>query len=285
MIRISWSGLKRWELCRQKHLRVMQGRSKDEADARIYLPGTVADLVMRRWLEGIPEPGQMVEMVDTIFDQVVSDPEESRIKWRGHPGKDRELVREQVRATVTKLEPILLKLVVPYRYQPEMSFETTIGVPWTDNQLLGVQLIGRIDIVVQDDADQFHLYDLKATEDEQYYRKILGQPVFYDIAFGNWIGDQSQPKTFGLIFPKLKEQLVLVSIKEDDRRFMLSRVVKMAHGVWREEYAPKPDNEGCDRCEVQHVCDKFSLDLVKDEQGRHRASFAKATARLSTYKG
>lgn len=247
---------------------------------------------MREWLESSdPQPGQMIQMVDEVFIKLTAPrTEEERVdrdarpvRWRGNPNEDRVRVREFVTEVVRDLEPVLLEHVIPYRYQPELKFSTTIGVPFLDGRLTGVSLIGGIDIVTCDDADNFHNYDLKATKDATYIDKVLGQAVFYDIAFGHWIGDTSQPRSFGFIFPACKEKLRRVEITDDDRRAMMARIIRMAHGMWRKEWDPKKDDAGCQVCEVRHACDKWKLDIQPDASGRNRVSFMEAANRRRTY--
>ena len=57
-----------------------------------------------------------------------------------------------------------------------------------------------------------------ATYDPAYMNTVAGQAIFYDIAFGNWIGDQAQPKRFGFIAPAVKEKVIWATITEEDRR-------------------------------------------------------------------
>lgn len=282
---ISWSGLQRWEHCKQHHLRVMERRSIPRArNTRDFLPGTLSDRIMRAWLQSPdPQPGQMVEMVPEFFDRFTNpdrgEQDFSPVSWKGDPRRDQEEVRRFVSMVVTNLEPILTKWVIPFDYQPELKFETVIGIPYLDGRTVGIKLIGGIDIVVriQRDPPVFILFDLKATKNDSYIAKTLGQGIFYDISWASYF-KQGYPARFGFIAPALNDQLIWADITDEDRRVMMSRVIAFAQGMWRGDWAPKVDNEGCDFCTTKHVCDKFAVHLVKDADGRNRVSFEDAIA-------
>lgn len=302
---ISWSGLRRWEECRHKHLRYIQGKVSRTMDGRIFLPGTVADRVMREWLASPdPQPGQMEDAVEAMMERFANPQNEDDrktarvIKWRGDPREDRAKVTEFVRDTVVKLEPILLEYVIPHDYEEELSFRTTIGIPYLDGRTVGVTLLGGIDIVtrlrdaIAIDAGrtlfapgEFVLYDLKATSDEKYVSKVVGQAIFYDIAFGHWWGDPRQPRAFGFISPATNERLIWVKIDDAARRAMMERIIRFAHGMWRGEWEPKVSNTGCSYCECKHACDKFALHTKPGEEGRRRASFETAASRRTLKHG
>lgn len=278
---VSWSGLKRWEECGQRHLRVMQGKSIAAKDGRVFIQGTVADRIMRAWLsQPSQSPGEMVAMAEdyvrrlSMPDQDDAHEDAQVVRWRGDPLTDRQLVTNFVREVVSELEPILEKYVLPHDYQPELSFRTPIFVPYLDGNMTAVEMIGGIDIVVRErDTGDYVLYDLKATKNPAYLNTVAGQAIFYDIAFGNWIGDQKQPIKFGFIAPAVKEKVVWAHITDDDRRVMMTRIVRFCQGQWRKEWDPKKANSGCSECEVRHACVKWTVSSVKDSQEQNRASF------------
>jgi hypothetical protein len=295
---ISWSGLRRYEECRQMHLRTIEGKTSGAANGRIFLPGTVADRVMREWLSvSDPEPGQMHDMVPAMLERYANpkteaDRKDARvIKWRGDKNEDRQRVLDFVIDVVDRLEPILMEHVIPHDYHPELKFEQIIGIPYLDGRPVGVKLIGGIDIAVRLREPQyglepgdFVLWDLKATQNDEYIAKVVGQGIFYDIAFGHWWGDVTQPKRFGFVAPALKEPVQWLTIDDQDRRAMLERVVRFAHGMWQGRWEPKASDEGCSMCEVRHVCDKFQVHMSSDDVGKHRASFAATAKARQPYK-
>lgn len=289
VIRISWSSLRRWEECGQKFLRVAQRRTAPR-DERIFLPGSIADRVMRAWLESDnPQPGQMPEMVRQMTDKLLtdqSDPDhKKRVGWRGDPREDRRDIETFVVGVVEKLEPILMKYVVPYDYHPELRSHTYVRLPGYDGQLVWIKMVFGIDIAVRESPTYYSLYDLKATANKDYIAKTLGQGTFYDLSFGSWIGDSSQPKRFGFIAPALEQQLHWATITDDDRRQMLSRIIRFVHGIQRHHFDPKEDDKGCSICEAKPSCVKFTVDFFRDEAGKHRASFDAAAERSRKYRG
>jgi hypothetical protein len=242
----------------------------------------VADRVQRAWLAlPDPQPGQMAAMVPDMLDQWSNperdNPEFQPVRWRGgDPQRDRAEVLEFCTLVVTRLEPILLKHVVPFDYQPELRFETWIGLPDPSGDIKPVRLVGGIDIVVRLPDDRFVLFDLKATKQDSYIGKTLGQGIFYDISWKHYWGEH--PVRFGFIAPALDERLVWCDISEEDRTVMRSRIMRFAQGMWRGDWAPKADDDGCDYCDTKHVCDKYAAPSSVDEQGRHRVSFDQALA-------
>ena len=283
-LKISWTGLKRWEECHQRQLRTIQGKAPKSADGRIFLPGSVCDRAMRKWLESDnPQPGEMAEYVDEFLLFFSEEDPQYVIRWRGDPRDDKAKVRKFCKDLVNELEPILLRKVIPYRYQPEVRFRVPINIPDLNGNPRQILLNGGIDIVVLDDDDDYEILDLKSTADESYVRGgILGQMTFYSIAWGQYVGQRDQPKRAGFVVPATREKLVPVEVGTDERRVMLSRIVRYAHGVWREQWQPIP-GQHCGRCDVKGSCDHFKPVLREDDAGRRRASFlALAEARRET---
>lgn len=250
---------------------------------RIFLPGTVCDLVERRWLDN-PEPGMMVEMVDTIFNEIV-EKGEHKIHWKGNPLTDQKNVQAYCRKAVSRLEPWLLEHVVPFDYDAEVKFKAYMSVPYIcDGVQAPVQMGGGIDIVVRDDAGKFHLYDLKITEASAYIRSTLAQLTFYDLAWSVIYGGWDTCVEWAFVTPMLEEATVPITVETEDRRVMLSRIVKYAQGVWTDSWDPKSDDVGCQWCTARDVCDKFKVIQMQDENGKQRVSFAQAAAQRSKFR-
>lgn len=299
-ISVSWSKLKKFEFCHAYEHLSSQGKAKQVIDGRIFLPGTIADRIMRVWLDSDnPQPGQMVDMIDEMFRRY-ADPEtdEERaeaqyvIKWKGNQAKDRDNVKKFVHEVITELEPILAHWVIPYDYEPELRFKTTIGVPYLDGRTTGVILNGGIDIATRYEAasdehpaGRFRLFDLKATKNKGYINTTVGQSTFYQLAFGHYIGDREQPDTdFGFISPALETKIHWSHVTEEDQRAMMSRIINYCHAQWKADWNPKADDDGCAYCTTRHVCPKFALQIDKDAHGKHRASFEKQAANRRMYK-
>ena len=283
---ISWSGLKRWENCPQHQLRTIRNEVEKSNKGRIFLPGTVTDLVQRRWLDqDNPEPGQMPEMVEEVFNEVV-DLAESKIQWRGDPRDDIANVKSDVRRAVRKLEPWLLENVVPFDYQPEFRFKAHMQVPYIcgDGVQGPVTMIGGIDILVRDHDQKYRIIDLKMTKDPGYIRSTLGQLTFYDIAWGVISGDFHQTVTWEFLCPMMDEFTIPVTVEREDRQAMLSRIVKYAQGVWSNNWAPKSDDTGCTWCEARGTCEKFKTVATVEENGKMLVSFSQAAAQRAKFR-
>jgi hypothetical protein len=277
--------LKTYETCHHRSLKQQQGFGAAVRDGRVFLAGTLADRSMRRWLEeDEPQPGGMVKYLDELFEEHTGRDAEYAIKWKGNPNQDRAKVRAQVVACLTKLEPLLYKHVVPFDYQPELRFRTPIAIPYLDGKPTRIDLVGGIDIAVRDHAGDFELLDLKNTANDSYANTMIGQLIFYSLAWHSWWGDKAQPKRAAFLTPLCREQYVPLEITREDKRVMLSRIIRYCEGVWRKEWEPREDNEECWNCDVKHACDKWSTQTVMDAQGRNRASFEDAAARRRSAK-
>lgn len=283
---VSWSGLRRWENCPQHQLRVIQRKTKKSDMGRVFLPGTVCDLVQRRFLEGTDHyKGQMAEMVDEIFTETV-EKGESKIHWKGDPRKDMADVKATCREAVERLEPWLFENVLPHDYEPEVRFKAHMEIPYVcDNEVRApLTLIGGIDLLVRRDNGKFRLYDLKITRSADYMKTTLGQLTFYDLAWAIIQGEFEHAEDWGFIAPLLEEFMIGVKVTAEDRRIMLSRIVKYAQGVWADSWKPKANDVGCRWCEARGVCDKFKTVPILEANGKQKMSFAQAAAQRAKFR-
>lgn len=284
-LHVSWSRLKRWEACHLSEALTRQGKQAEVRDGRVFLPGTLADRAMRKFLEQDDghQPGQMAAFVDELWDEHAVNSTEYKIKWRGDPRVDQEKVRSFAKMVVTKLEPFLFEKVLPHEWQPELRFRTPLRIP----DLYGVKheviLTGGIDIAVVElpDREWAWLYDLKATENEGYIRSTMGQLIFYGLAW-SFMRDHP-PEKIGAAYlaPALPVAYHPLEVTMDDRREMLSRIVRYCQAQWSAREPRAIDKEGhpvsgddCYRCDVRHACPLRSGSVLVDTKGRNRVSIA-----------
>lgn len=271
-LRLSWSQLRTHEECHQKRALQVAGHRSPASDIRGYFRGTVVDLCMREWLDSDdPKPGAMAAMVDARLEKAESDARDSGdgiVRWRG-PG-DKAAVARWCKELLIRLEPILFRHVIPLEYQPALRFSAPLVIPYLDGTPTKIELIGEMDILTRgeqptsgtaltarDDMNQaalppfgFCVWDLKGTEDGQYWRKVTGQLVFYEIAtFLLW---KSWPVQSGLIQPMCKEPVLAFRFTKSDRDDLLFRITKVATDIWRRDVTPNLRN--CHYCNVRHAC-------------------------------
>lgn len=282
---ISWSGLKRFEFCPQKQLRTITKQTKKLENGRVFLPGTVLDLVQRQWLESEdPQPGQMADMVEPVFHAVVGKGEH-KIHWRVSPEADAKQVISDLRTDLKILEPWLVQNVLPFDYQAEVKFRAHMEIPYIcEGVRAPLKMIGGIDIVVRDDEGKFRLYDLKRTKDPSYINSTLAQLIFYDLAWGIIQGDFNHAVEWGFVTPALPEVMVPIVVGHEDRRMLMSRIVKYAQGVWADAWDPKSDDVGCKWCEAREVCDKFKTIPILDENNKMKMSFSQVAAQRKKFR-
>jgi hypothetical protein len=213
---------------------------------------------MRAWLsQDSPQPGQMAAMVDEVLEAAERDaPAEGDGVVRWKTAGDKAETREWCRELVIRLEPILLELAVPIEYQPAVRFSAPLVLPHPEGGQRQIQLIGEIDLLTRDAVGGWRVWDLKGTRDPSYWRKVVGQLLFYEVAVRLMHGDW--PVQSGLIQPMIDQRVLTFEFSETDRRDMMYRMSKVATDIWRGALGPKADMAGCDRCDVRHACPKFA---------------------------
>lgn len=252
--KLSWSALQRHELCRQKQHLVSQGFSVPGKDVRNFLAGNVVDSIQKAWLEN--PVGSMADLVDEHFEKSIAKAQEKdTIKWRSK--NDKKNIHTNCVKAVASLQPILEARVLPYDYEPAKWFYVPIKIqnPKT-SQVEEIVLRGEFDLLVRDNNGRFIVWDLKTTADNDYWKKTLGQLLFYDLVVLSMFGQP--PIKTGLIQPLCDEQVKEFYFDQSHRAEMWGRINAMMRDVWDGNFEPKVDNTGCSFCEVAHKCKKFT---------------------------
>jgi hypothetical protein len=254
-LKLSWSKLRLHDECPAKGPLMRQAKSP-YTNIRNYFHGNVVDRLMRHWLDQeAPEPGWMLAHLDEQFTGSIEEAKETGdgvVKWRSRT--DEGEVREFCAELVRRLEPLLTEHVLPYPYEPAVRFEAPVTVHGLRGEERQVLLVGEMDLLVKP-PDGYEVWDLKATLDNQYYRKVLGQLTFYSWAVRLLHGQF--PVRAGLIQPMCDIPRLPVDIDREALVQMASRIEKAARDMWAGNLAPKADNAGCSFCEVHQACPKF----------------------------
>jgi hypothetical protein len=258
-LRISWSSLKTWETCHQKAFLQRSGKRASLEDQRNYFPGTVVDRISRDWLQNEPEKnlGRMPDMVREYIDREEKKIIESGglLRWRDKA--DKATVTATCIEAATKLEGELVHKLLPYEYQADMRFRVPLSIPDGRGGFGTIILNGAMDFIVhRPEDDTWQIYDLKVTRDANYWRKTLGQLIFYDLV--NLSMNQKKTTLTGLMQPLVKQEFFPHEVTDEERSGMLQRIVRMANGIWSGDNAPRSDNAECGFCNVKHACSKFS---------------------------
>lgn len=261
-LRISWTLLRTHTECAQKAKLHRERKKSKTQNVRNFFHGNVSDTVMRRWLE-TDRSAPMRSMVPDLFDE-----EEIRVrerdgilKWRNRT--DRQEMLAYVETLCDKLEPILEDLVVPYEYELAKRFKVPILLPDPSGGKSKVLLTGELDALVKDRNGGYSIWDLKATSDNSYWRKTIGQLTFYDVAM--WAEHNSYATRTGLLQPMCTQPVFEINIDDEARRNLLTSISRMAMDMWK-DYAPvREDMSMCGYCECKHACAKFP-------RGRGRAA-------------
>lgn len=272
-LRISWTALGRWEECRQQEHLHKSGMRVPSFDGRIFLPGTVADLTMRRWLEDEDDraPGSLALLVESVMEEKTADPERP-IKWRGSEKSDRADIIADIKAGMERLEPWLRTNVLPYEYEPEARGIGNVGIPHPDGTVHRVELFVAVDIAVrktrEDGTHAYALHDLKFTKNESYVTgKTLGQLAFYKLGWAAMLGTSTKDVEYlSFVTPATKVLETPVYPTAEDMRVMVSRITGYAQGMWSGEYPTKKEKDSnCTyRCDVRQACPLFALPVSAD---------------------
>ncbi len=256
---ISWSALRSHETCKQQGFLKRSGHRAPLQDTRNYFPGTVTDRVVRDWLTiGDPAnnlgamPGMVSEIMDREKEQIATDG--GVMKWRDKG--DRAKIEKDCIEAVTKIEPALLKFVVPFEYQADFSFKAPLKLPHPRGGSETVMLNGYMDIIVKDSKGRWWIWDVKHTRDGSYWRKTVGQLSFYDFATKLMFGDWSFRT--GLLQPLCPKPVFPYVVDNETRAQLMQRVAGMAWDVWSGDKTPRTDNKECGYCDVRHACSKFA---------------------------
>lgn len=270
---VSWSRLKDWESCHRKGFAKSRGVPRDKIDGRIFLPGTLADRAMRRFLEQEEghEPGQMVSYLEDLWQEHAIDSEEYKIFWKGNKREDQERVRDLVRRVVTNLEPFLFKAVLPFEYQPELRLKVPLRIPDLHGKHRTIWLSGGMDIVVRRSPEDVRIYDLKATENPSYVTgDTKAQLTFYPVMWNLLAGTPFSQITTAFLVPALTPGYVPHAPSGDDIRHLMTRIVKYAHGIWEERNDTPTSDTPCWNCDMKGTCPKFHQPVRIDADGKMR---------------
>jgi hypothetical protein len=255
--KVSWSSLQRHELCRQKNFLILEGHRAPGQDVRNFLAGNIVDRIQRDWLDN-PITGAMPKMVDDYMERCIAESEErGTIKWRSK--NDKGDIKKFCVQVTKDLEPILQSRVLPYDYEPAKRFYTPVKIRKPNGEVTEIILRGEFDLLVRDHSGRFIVWDLKTTKDNDYWKKTLGQLVFYDLVIYNMFGEP--PIKTGLIQPACDEQVKEFYFDNSHRAEMWGRINSMMQAEWVGDHSPKKDNTGCSWCEVNHACEKFKRKL------------------------
>ena len=270
-MRISWSGLLRWEKCHRMDSLIRAGATQADLNKRNFLTGNIVDNAMRKWLDqDHPEPGRLVELADEMFEFWTTNGE--TIKWKGIEAQDRAKVLSDAKEALTRLEPWLIEHVIPHAYQPEARGWAVVQVPGVDGELVEVELFYAIDILVRLEDGSFWIIDLKTTRNEQYVRgTTLAQLPYYALVISAAFGIPLQEiKQVSFLTPLCSQMLVSVEPDAEDYRYLLQRITSYVHGVQSQDWSMRPTKDSvCDwDCSVKSSCPRGKMPKADSDTGR-----------------
>lgn len=254
-LRVSWSALRNHGECHQRSYLIREGKRQKVTNVRNFFGGMVVDRIMRDLLDNpIYRSGDHRALVTATMDELESTERGSGniVRWRN--AADRDEVRAFCTELITRLVPILDEHVLPYPYEHGKWFKVPMDIPGLDGKPREIVLTGEMDLIVDNDGPV--VWDLKGTADDSYWRKVVGQLTFYDMAI--YASSGRKTRFTGLIQPMCTERLLAFEVTDTARSTMGSRIVAYAHDVWREEKTCTDATSKCGWCEVRHACSRFA---------------------------
>ena len=276
---ISWTGLRTHEICRQRGKLIREKKKNPSQNVRGFFHGVVVDTVMRKWLEN-PYESSMSSMVEQVIveEQLnLKNRKAGVVRWKS--SQDKVEMTNFCKTLVVKLEPILEDLVLPYDYDTGHRFRVPIKVPTPDGSSAEILLTGEMDLLVRESLEDnsWAVWDLKATANNDYWRKTIAQLTFYDFSVRAMFG--SNTTRAGLIQPMCDEQVLRTTISDASRADLMARIVNMAHDLWKGYTPPVDDSSTCAYCEVAHACEKYKT------SSPHRVPFNSLSTAKEKYNG
>lgn len=257
-INISWSSLRVFEECAQRAKLSRERKRHVTRNLRGFFHGNVADAVMREWYRldsaqrAVTPMSSFVEGVVTAEEERIKERNDGILKWKSPT--DRAELTEFVEELCTRLQVILADVAGDNEVTLAKRFSVPIKLPDPGGGRSVVNLNGELDMLVYS-PDGYSIWDLKATKDDYYWRKTIGQLTFYDIAM--WAEHKAYALRTGLLQPMCKQQVLEVNISDDTRRDLLVRINRMATSMWNDLYPLAEDAAACRFCDCRHACPKF----------------------------
>lgn len=243
--------------CKQRSFLVRGGKKSPTQNLRNYFPGMVVDRAMMEWLARPDhEAGWMVDRVETLTHTLAAEEADSgngQVRWRDLG--DRAEVAAFCRELVGRLEPILREHVLPYPHTAAKRFKVPMTLPYLDGSKTKILLTGEMDLQVRQ-PDGWVVWDLKGTKDNDYWRKVTGQLVFYDLVTLCQEGEGT--RKVGLIQPMCKLPKREFKVTGQARLELMARIQRYCVDAWREVATPTTDHNRCGFCDVKHACVQYA---------------------------
>lgn len=258
-LRVSWSSLRSHEECHHRSFLLREGRRAKVTNIRNFYGGMVVDKIMRDWLDSETIRASDPRLLVTCTMDEMEDAERGKgniVRWRD--AEDRQQVKSFCVELITRLEPILEQHVLPHPYEHGKWFKVPMTIPDQDGHPRDIVLTGEMDLLVQDDGPI--VWDLKGTADDQYWRKVVAQLTFYDLAI--WASTGTKTRYAGLIQPMCSQRVMAWQITDEARRNLMTRILRYAHDVWTGEQTCTTDPNACYRCDVRHACARYSTNRI-----------------------
>lgn len=263
---LSWSRLRTHEECRQKGY-LSRNDNREVTNVRNFLGGNLVDRVVRDWLldDPINNLDAMPEMIPEYIKSVEKEATKKDgafIKW--HSTEDRDNVIKDGIEAVRRIQPDLEELVLPYEFQADYAFKTPVKVDVRGHGEVELMLNGFMDILVKRAPQEFSILDVKMTKNESYWKKTVGQLIFYDTSL--ILSEGVYGMHHALLQPMCKEQVKTFDVRNEDRMKMFQSISSYAADVLNENFAPTKETSICGNCDFKNACVLFKPQIVNGKR-------------------
>lgn len=253
-LRISWSAIRAHGECHERSYLLREGKRAKVTNIRNFWPGMIVDSIMRDWLADPAIRHDDIGLLITTYMDEMENAERGKgnmIRYRD--AADRNVVIDFCTELISRLAPILETQVIPFHHECGKWFKIPLTLADAEGQPRDVLLTGEMDLLVDNNGPV--VWDLKGTADDTYWRKVIGQLTFYDLAV--WTSTGIKTRFVGLIQPMCTERTLTFEVTDDARRDLLIRIERYAHDVWAGERTCTDDTSTCHWCDVKHACSRF----------------------------
>lgn len=270
-LRVSWSSIRAAEECREKAYLIRQGKRAKVTNIRNFAAGIFVDQWMRQYLDqDLARDTPLRDWVRLVMgeSETVERDKGNFVRWRD--ASDRKQVEDFCTELATRLVPILQEHVIPYSYSCGKWFKIPLNLEY-QGEVRPILLTGEMDLIVDNGGPV--VWDLKGTADDQYWRKVVAQLTFYDLAV--WFSSGTKTRFVGLIQPMCKERLLAFEVTDAARADLMNRIQRYADDVWSGERGCTDDTSKCHWCDVKHACSRFQqpqMDVFGDLAAGLRAA-------------
>lgn len=243
---LSYTGFSKYVECPQSYyLEYVMRKRPPMEDQRNTLNGNAMHTLLEDYINrGEDDVQWLNDNIDRVWNATV-EKADGAITWR-HDDDARDLLIK-VRGWTSKLAGLLENSGIKVsECEAELKADTVVDVNG-----IKLKMGARLDIVRKNSYNDYMILDLKASENKEVMK--FDQLVWYAIAFGAYMGDNTQPKAGGYILPGF-DTIKMYQIPQEAKDNLLKRIEEVLKRISAGVWTPNPSDKTCFWCPVKHMC-------------------------------